>query len=120
MRRFYLERIQDASGVSGLGKVAEGCQFDNGWCALVWIVSDKDADEVHGYYRTIKRIEEIHGHGGMTQVVWVDDESHNVVIKRDELSKRPDFVPCGHGSNLPDSCDCPPGCYCKNITCRPR
>ena len=82
MRRFYLHRDQDASGVSGLGNVAEGCQFDTGWCALTWITSLEDCDTVVSYYKSIERIEEIHGHGGMTKVVWVDDESSNVVIKR--------------------------------------
>lgn len=81
MRRFYLQRNQDASGVSGLGKVAEGCQFDNGWCALEWITSADPDDEVHGFYHSIERIDEIHGHGGMTKVVWIDDDSSNVVIQ---------------------------------------
>lgn len=84
MKRFYLQRNIDASGVSGTGNVAEGCQFDNGWCALVWIVSEKDSDEVHAYYRSIKRLEQIHGHDGATKVVWIDDESSNVVVKRPE------------------------------------
>ena len=82
MRRFYLQRNQDASGVSGLGRVAEGCQFDNDWCALVWLTAKDEGDEVHSYYRNIERVTEIHGHAGMTQVIWVDDESSNVVIKR--------------------------------------
>ena len=82
MRRFYLQRNQDASGVSGLGKVAEGCQFDNGWCALVWLTSNDPDDEVHAFYHSIQRIEEIHGHGGMTSVVWIDDESSNVVVRK--------------------------------------
>ena len=89
MKRFFLERNQDASGVSGTGRVAEGCQFDNGWCALVWIVSEKEDDDVHGYYRSIERLESIHGHGGMTKVVWIDDESSNFVVKREERRKTP-------------------------------
>lgn len=82
MKRFYLSREKDASGVSGLGNVAEGCQFDNGWCALVWLTSASPEDEVHGFYHDISRVEEIHGHQGMTRVVWVDDESSNVVVNR--------------------------------------
>jgi len=81
MRRFFLERNKDISGVSGLGRVAEGCQFDNGWCALIWLTGEDNVDDVHGYYRNIERIVEIHGHAGATQVVWVDDESSNVVVK---------------------------------------
>lgn len=78
MKRFYLQRNQDASGVSGLGKVAEGCQFDTKWCALTWL-TEKCA---MSWYPDIETIEAIHGHGGMTQVIWVDDESHNVVVQR--------------------------------------
>lgn len=82
MKRFYLHRDQDASGVSGLGNVAEGCQFDTGWCALTWITSLDEQDTVISMYKSIERIEKIHGHQGMTKVVWVDDESSNVVIRR--------------------------------------
>jgi hypothetical protein len=78
MRRFYLQRNQDASGVSGLGKVAEGCQFDTGWCALVWLTSSSSMS----YYPSIEVLESIHGHQGMTYVVWVDDESSNYVVQR--------------------------------------
>lgn len=83
MRRFYLERITDVSGVSGTGKIAEGCQFDQtsgdpGWCALVWL-TDKSA---MSYYMNIETLESIHGHCGSTRVVWIDDESSNVVVHR--------------------------------------
>jgi len=78
MKRFYLNRKQDASGVSGLGNVAEGCQFDTGWCALTWLGSKTSMC----WYANIEMIEEIHGHGGMTLVVWVDDESANVVVNK--------------------------------------
>ena len=81
MRRFYLHRDLDVSGVSGLGNVAEGCQFDSGWCALTWLTSDDETNMVVSYYKSINRVIEIHGHGGMTKVIWVDDESSNVVIK---------------------------------------
>jgi len=83
MRRFYLKRNEDASGVSGLGNVAEGCQHDSGWCSLIWLTAEHDDEsDVMAYYKSIKRIEEIHGHQGMTQVVWIDDESSNVVVHR--------------------------------------
>lgn len=78
MRRFYLQRNADVSGVSGTGNVAEGCQFDTKWCALVWL-SGKAA---MAYYPDIETLESIHGHEGSTKIVWVDDESSNVVINR--------------------------------------
>jgi len=76
MRRFYMQRDQDASGVSGLGKVAEGCQFDTGWCALVWLTGKA----AMSYYPDIETIIEIHGHKGMTKVRWIDDTSSNVDV----------------------------------------
>ena len=33
MRRFYLQRDEDATGISGTGKVAEGILFSTGWVA---------------------------------------------------------------------------------------
>lgn len=83
MRRFYLERTVDVSGVSGTGKIAEGCQFDEtsgkpGWCALVWL-TDKSA---MSYYPDIATLGSIHGHNGTTRIVWIDSESYNVVVRR--------------------------------------
>lgn len=87
MKRFYLQRNQDASGVSGPGKVAEGCQFDTGWCALVWLTGKT----AMSYYPDIETLETIHGHGGMTSVMWIDDESYNVLENR--LERPPVNVP---------------------------
>lgn len=77
MKRFYLQRDADASGVSGIGKVAEGCQFDTGWCALVWLTGKA----AMSFYPDIETLDNIHGHQGMTKIVWIDDESSNVVIE---------------------------------------
>lgn len=80
MKRFYLQRNVDASGVSGVGKVAEGCVFDTQWVALVWLTGKA----AMSYYPDIETLENIHGHQGMTKVVWVDDESSNFVIEREQ------------------------------------
>ena len=64
--------------------MAEGCQFDTngkGWCSLVWLGND-DSHLAMAYYPSIDAIIDIHGHGGKTRVVWIDDESHNVVVKK--------------------------------------
>jgi hypothetical protein len=79
VRRFYLQRNTDVSGVSGKGKVAEGCQFDTGWCALVWLTGKA----AMSYYPDVETLVAIHGHDGATQVAWIDDESSNVVVKRE-------------------------------------
>jgi hypothetical protein len=80
MKRFYLKRDIDISGVSGNGKVAEGCQFDTSWCALVWLTGKS----AMSYYPDIDTLVAIHGHAGATKVVWIDDESSNVVVDYEE------------------------------------
>ena len=34
MKPFWLEKIEDESGISGVGRVAEGVDFSNGRCAM--------------------------------------------------------------------------------------
>ena len=68
MRLFQLHRNQDASGVSGTGIVAEGVEFTNGECALHWL-SDKPCIAL---YANIETLKDVHGHGGMTKVVWIE------------------------------------------------
>lgn len=70
MRRFYLERSVDASGVSGTGKVAEGIEFDTGDVVICWLTSTSSI----GVYRNIKAVRAIHGHGNQTKVVWIDED----------------------------------------------
>lgn len=114
MRRFYLHRDQDASGVSGLGNVAEGCQFDTGWCALTWLTGRS----AMSWYPDVDTVRSIHGHGGMTQVVWIDDESSNVVVKKDDSRPKLSAVFCGHANECPSVCPCVDECYCKEHSCR--
>ena len=68
MRRFILLRVEDESGVSGTGKVAEGCQFSNGLCALTWC---KDLTSMT-WCTSIEDVEAIHSHGGRTRIYWSD------------------------------------------------
>jgi hypothetical protein len=70
MRRFYLERLEDVSGVSGTGVVVEGVEFSDGTCAYRWIsnyATTVIAD-------SIEIIERVHGHDGRTVVRWLDKE----------------------------------------------
>lgn len=68
MRRFKLLRHVDHSGVSGTGLVAEGVVFGDGKAVVHW----------RGPYASIvvwDNIEhaiEVHGHGGGTELVWLD------------------------------------------------
>lgn len=68
MRRFFLDRKEDESGVSGTGRIAQGCQFDNGWCALTWLTGTATLS----WYASIEELLQIHGHGGKTNVIWKD------------------------------------------------
>lgn len=67
-KRFVLVREEDVSGTSGTGVVAEGIQWSNGTCSMHWM-SQFDTKEDLG---SIAAVEEIHGHGGKTKIVWVD------------------------------------------------
>lgn len=71
MRLFQLHRDVDSSGVSGTGLVAEGVEFSNGECALHWLTKQSSL----GIYVNIVDVEKIHGHEGLTRVVWIDQMS---------------------------------------------
>lgn len=72
MRRFQLHRDQDDSGVSGTGMVAEGVEFSHGMCALTWL----SQFHVVNVYANMRALEEVHGHGGKTRVVFLDEGAH--------------------------------------------
>lgn len=68
MKRFVLKRDVDVSGTSGTGVVAEGVQFSNGSCTIHWISQFESVENV----ANIAVVEEIHGHDGKTEIVWID------------------------------------------------
>ncbi len=70
MRRFQLHRDEDETGISGTGVVAEGVEFSNGRVSFTWLTYQ----EATNNYGSMKTVEEIHGHGGKTRVVYVDDK----------------------------------------------
>ena len=65
MKPFWLERVEDNSGVSGTGRVAEGVVFSNGWCALTWLTGYTSVT----FYQSIEDVEAIHGHKGNTKIL---------------------------------------------------
>lgn len=69
-RRFVLDRIVDATGISGTGIVAYGVAFPDGTACLRWN-TDHTSTAV---YASMVDVEAIHGHGGQTQVVYLDAE----------------------------------------------
>jgi len=66
MRLFHLERTEDASGVSGIGTVAEGVVFDDGSVALRWLTTVKSTV----LFESIADVESVHGHQGKTIIVY--------------------------------------------------
>jgi len=67
-RRFLLVRHQDVSGVSGTGTVAEGVVFSDGTAALRW----RSAHASTAVYDSIDTLTAIHGHGGNTEIHFID------------------------------------------------
>lgn len=68
LRRFVLRRVEDVSGMSGTGYVAEGIEFSNGQVAMTWLSSHTSI----AFHHNIKEVETIHGHEGRTTIVWID------------------------------------------------
>lgn len=66
IRTFHLLRLEDESGVSGTGWVAEGAIFSNGWVVLVWRTGTPSLN----FYESIDAVTAVHGHGGLTRIVY--------------------------------------------------
>jgi hypothetical protein len=64
MKPFWLERVEDESGVSGVGRVAEGVIFSSGWCAMTWLTEHPSI----AFYQSIEEVVAIHGHEGDTKI----------------------------------------------------
>lgn len=69
MRMFELFRREDATGTSGTGTVAEGVQFADGSCVLRWRTKVTST----AFYANVEDLQKIHGHNGMTEVIWIND-----------------------------------------------
>ena len=95
MKIFYLKRGEDESGVSGTGRVAQGCVFDNGKVSVTWL-SEHPSVTV---YDSIGEVTAIHGHGGKTIIEMEPDYKRafhelksfidNFNIKENLISKLP-------------------------------
>jgi hypothetical protein len=66
MRLFELHREEDETGVSGVGVVAQGAQFDNGKCVVSWLTEVSSV----AVYDSIVDVAAIHGHNGKTLIEW--------------------------------------------------
>jgi len=66
LRRFYLNRIIDETGISGTGRVTEGYELSSGVCVMKWLSNTSSI----AFYANIDDVVTIHGHGGKTVVEW--------------------------------------------------
>ena len=73
MRRFYLQRNEDESGVSGVGVVAEGVEFQNGRVAMQWLKPSMTGSST-SIFDNINCVVLIHGHNGKTKIIWLDPD----------------------------------------------
>lgn len=69
-RLFKLMRSHDPSKVSGTGLVAEGVEFSDGVVALRWLSGHPTTT----IYNCIEDVVLIHGHGGASRIVYLDEE----------------------------------------------
>lgn len=63
-KTFVLYRIEDCSGVSGTGIVAQGVEFGDGSVAMRWMSEHRST----AVYDDINTLLTIHGHDGKTEV----------------------------------------------------
>lgn len=70
LRRFYFQRDEDESGVSGTGIVVTGVKFPSGQVAIEWSASPVKSITI---YPNIEAAIHVHGHGGKTKLVWIDE-----------------------------------------------
>jgi hypothetical protein len=67
-RRFDLIRSADPSGISGVGRVAEGVMFSDGAVVLRW-AGETPSTVV---WASLEDAMKVHGHNGATQAVFLD------------------------------------------------
>lgn len=68
IKRFYVERLEDVTGISGAGIVATGTCYPTGRCVMEWCTEIKSL----AIYDSITQLQKVHGHGGKTVVRWID------------------------------------------------
>jgi hypothetical protein len=68
VRDFVLIRDKDLTGKSGIGVVAEGVVFMDGFAILKWLREPYAL----GIYETIDALISVHGHEGNTRVEFIE------------------------------------------------
>jgi hypothetical protein len=66
--RFYFQRDEDVSGISGTGRVADGCLWTDGAVSIRWRGEARSFVNFEEFAKSLQ----VHGHGGKTRLVWLD------------------------------------------------
>lgn len=72
IKTFCLNRVEDETGVSGTGIVAQGAVFSNNKVVISWLSKHSSITT----FNSIKDMLSVHGHSGKTQIVW-DKKDHS-------------------------------------------
>ena len=83
LKPFYLLREEDESGISGTGIVAVGFILPSGIAVLEWTSFHSSI----GHYKNVEDVTNIHGHGGKTKVVLLDEISIPQIEKKKRAKK---------------------------------
>lgn len=73
-RRFSLWRDDDLTGLSGVGDVALGVCFSTGPLVLRWRGIGTEVRQLE-IFDDLEQLVRVHGHGGRTRVVWLDERA---------------------------------------------
>lgn len=65
-----MERLEDETGISGTGVVAEGIEFSDGRVAIRWLTGEHNSTVI---WDRLASVEAIHGHGGKTRFVFTEE-----------------------------------------------
>lgn len=74
-RKFNLRRLEDETGVSGVGIVTEGYELSDGICVMKWLTATSSI----AVYASIIHVQEIHGHQGKTMVEFESGKTYSEV-----------------------------------------
>lgn len=83
VRLFHLQRDRDVTGMSGTGVVADGALWPDCTVSIRWR-GDRPSTVT---WNSIDHAEQVHGHGGLTRIIWADE---------------PPTYPCACGDEWPD------------------
>jgi hypothetical protein len=70
-RRFAMRRWDDPTGVSGVGIVAYGVAWSDDRVVMRWLGTTTGVAQVC-VFDSMDDLMRVHGHGGRSEVVWVD------------------------------------------------